>query len=196
MALALNTPARDIQGYEMIPLGPLNGKNFGTSISPWVVTLDALAPFEAAGQKPVAPIPPYLRDPENVTYAVRMQVEILPGGSESASTVMGRSEVQSLHWSVRQMIAHVASAGSSLRTGDVMATGTVSGPAEGQLGSLLEVSEGGTRPYKLKDGSERRFLLDGDVVRMTAVAGSEGSGVGFGGCIGRLVASPAIWVGR
>jgi fumarylacetoacetase len=170
----------------MIPLGPLNGKNFGTTVSPWIITLDALQPFIVENQKPQVAIPGHLQDPEHATYAIRMQVEILAQGV--ASTV-GASQIQSLYWSARQMIAHVASAGSPLNTGDVMATGTVSGSQPGSFGCLLEVTEGGKIPFKLQDGTERRFLQDGDVVRMTAVAGDDESGVGFGECIGKLLPS-------
>jgi fumarylacetoacetase len=181
--------ARDIQGFEMTPLGPLNGKNFGTSISPWVVTVDALDEFKTEGHKAAVEIPSYLRDPEHQTYAIRMQVEILAGES---ATIAGTSWVPSLYWSPRQMIAHVASAGTALRTGDVMATGTVTGAGPDAKGCLLELTEGGSRPFKLSDGSMREFLQDGDVVRMTAVAGEEQSGVGFGECVGRLLPSRAF----
>ncbi|SPQ25601.1 aa146949-21a9-4667-8181-d3948aef2746 [Thermothielavioides terrestris] len=183
--------ARDIQGLEMAPLGPFNGKNFGTTISPWVVTLDALEPFQTTGPPPAVAIPPHLQDPSLRTYAVRMQAEILAGNDDGGSeaTVAGTSWVQDMYWSARQMLAHAASAGSALRTGDIMATGTVSGDGEDARGCMLELTEGGTRPFRLRDGSERRFLQDGDVVRMTAVAGGEQSGVGFGECVGRLVAS-------
>ncbi|KAK3290867.1 uncharacterized protein B0H64DRAFT_451348 [Chaetomium fimeti] len=177
--------ARDIQGFEMTPLGPFNGKNFGTSISPWIVTLDALEAFKAEGQKPVVDIPKHLQDPELRTYAIQMQVEILSG---ETATMAGTSWVQSLYWSSRQMVAHAVSAGAALRTGDIMATGTVSGDGEDARGCMLELTEGGSKPFKLNDGTERGFLHDGDVVRMTAVAGEEQSGVGFGECIGRLVA--------
>ncbi|KAL2214377.1 hypothetical protein CC79DRAFT_1346226 [Sarocladium strictum] len=183
--------ARDIQGFEMTPLGPLNGKNFGTTISPWVITPEALSPFKTTGPEHTLPetsIPPYLQDPQRQTHDITMQVEITTLDSDSKSTVVCRSKLQSLYWSVRQMIAHVASAGSALRTGDVMATGTVTGDGEGAMGCLLEVTDGGRKPLLLQDGSERRFLEDGDVVRITAVAGGEGDGVGFGECVGRLVA--------
>lgn len=173
----------------MTPLGPFNGKNFGTSISPWIVTLDALEAFKAEGQKPVVDIPKHLQDPELRTYAIQMQVEILSG---ETATLAGTSLVQSLYWSSRQMVAHAVSAGAALRTGDIMATGTVSGDGEDARGCMLELTEGGAKPFKLEDGTERGFLHDGDVVRMTAVAGEEQSGVGFGECSGRLVASQAF----
>jgi fumarylacetoacetase len=169
----------------MMPLGPFNGKSFGTSISPWIVTLDALESFKTEGQKPAVALPKHLLEPEPTTYAIRMQVEILAGDSV---TVAGTSWVQSLYWSSRQMLAHAASAGAALRTGDILATGTVSGEGEGASGCMLELTEGGAKPFRLSDGTERAFLQDGDVVRMTAVAGEEQSGVGFGEVVGRLVA--------
>lgn len=172
----------------MVPLGPLNGKSLGTTLSPWIVTTDALESFQTRAQAHTGSpsLPPYLEDPDHVAYAVKLQVEILTGDTP---TVVGKSCVSSLYWSIRQMIAHVASTGSALRTGDVMATGTVTGAGTEEYGCLLEVTEGGKRPIQLQDGTERRFLLDGDVVQMTAVAGDESSGVGFGECVGRLVPS-------
>jgi fumarylacetoacetase len=151
-----------------------------------VVTLDALEAFKTEGQQPVVDIPRHLQDPEHRTYAIRMQVEIVSGDK---ATVTGTSWVQSLYWSPRQMIAHAASAGAALRTGDILATGTVTGEGEDARGCLLEATEGGMKPLKLSNGSTRAFLQDGDVVRMTAVAGEEQSGVGFGECAGKLVAA-------
>lgn len=168
----------------MVPLGPLNGKNFGTSISPWIVTLDALEPFKAAASPRVQALVNYLDDPENATYSIAMQVEVL---SENSATVTGKSNVQTMYWTPRHMAAHAASAGAPLRSGDIMATGTVSGSEKGLHGCLLEATEGGKSPIILEDGSSRTYLQDGDTVRMTAVAGESSSGVGFGECVGRLL---------
>lgn len=174
----------------MMPLGPFNGKNLGTTISPWVVTLDALEQFKTSGPLPLADVdvPRHLRDPARQTYDIGMKVEIVSGDGATA-TVAGTSNVRDLYWSSRQMVAHAVSAGAALRTGDILATGTVSGDGEDARGCMLELTEGGARPFRLGDGSERAFLHDGDVVRMTAVAGDENSGVGFGECVGRLVGS-------
>ncbi|KAK3904162.1 hypothetical protein C8A05DRAFT_13928 [Staphylotrichum tortipilum] len=180
--------ARDIQGYEMAPLGPFNGKNLGTTISPWVVTLPALTAFQTPGpiQNADITLPPHLRDPTRQTYSVCLQVEILTtDSSKETATVTGTSHLQTLYWTPRQMIAHAASAGAALRTGDVLATGTVSGEGDGEKGCLLELTEGGAKAVALVKGGERAFLKDGDVVRMTGFAGE---GVGFGECVGRLVA--------
>ncbi|KAH7014599.1 uncharacterized protein B0I36DRAFT_389449 [Microdochium trichocladiopsis] len=188
-ALFNDWSARDIQGLEMVPLGPLNGKSFGTSISPWIVTLDALQPYKAAVPQPAhAPggIPAYLQDPDNSSHDITIQVEVLSG---SSATVTGTTKVQTMYWTPKQMLAHLASSGSALRTGDVAATGTVSGETRESLGSLLEVTKGGTDPIKLVDGTERGYLQDGDSVRLVGWAGSKDSGVGFGECIGELLAA-------
>jgi fumarylacetoacetase len=170
----------------MTPLGPLNGKNFGTIISPWVVTLDALKDFKVPGPPRQNAIPNYLEDPGNCMYSIRMKAEIV---SRNMSTITCESDTQSLYWTMRQIVAHLASAGSAIRTGDVLATGTVSGPNESEYGCLLETTRGGKRPITLADGSQRAYLEDGDIVRMSAIAGDLSSGVGFGECVSQLLPS-------
>ena len=167
----------------MNPLGPFNGKSLGTSISPWVVTPDALEPCRAsiASQKALGPT--YLQQRKPSTYDIFMTVEIL---ANSDKTTVGVCPVQSLYWTPQQMIAHSVSSGSALRTGDILATGTVSGESNLNRGCLLERTEGGTKSVTLSDGSKRGYLADGDVVRITAIAGAPSLGVGFGECIGRL----------
>ncbi|RSL46614.1 hypothetical protein CEP53_010275 [Fusarium sp. AF-6] len=178
--------ARDIQGFEMNPLGPFNGKSLGTSISPWVVTLEALESFKTTTCPKQDLLPSYLRRSKPSTYSITMEVEILTG---STLTKIGVCPVDSLYWSPPQLLAHAVSSGSALRTGDILATGTISGSTDGSHGCLLETTEGGTKPVTLSDGSQRTYLEDGDVVRITAVAGEAASGVGFGECIGRLTPS-------
>ncbi|KAJ5775106.1 uncharacterized protein N7511_000117 [Penicillium nucicola] len=189
MVILNDWSARDIQGCEMVPLGPLNGKAFGTSISPWVVTLDALESFKVSGPKPEALLASHLKDvsESESSYDISMKVELLNDGQV---TTLSRSNVRDLHWSGRQMCAHLASTGADLQTGDILGTGTVSGPTDGSFGCLLEVTKGGKEPVLLADGSKRVYLQDGDVIRMVASAGASGSGVGFGECIGEL--RPAI----
>ncbi|KAL2849314.1 hypothetical protein BJX68DRAFT_276027 [Aspergillus pseudodeflectus] len=184
--------ARDIQGLEMIPLGPLNGKAFNTTISPWIVTVEALTPFKAAGPKPQSSLPEHLQEEENFNYDITMSVEILHNisGSTAHSTTIATSAAKSLFWSHRQMAAHLASSGCDLRTGDILGTGTVSGEEDGSYGCLLESTKGGKESVKLAGGAgERVYLLDGDVVRMSAFVGSERSGVGFGECVGEVRAA-------
>ncbi|KAJ6186174.1 hypothetical protein N7519_007475 [Penicillium mononematosum] len=175
--------SRDIQGFEMNPLGPFNGKSLGTSISPWIITPDALEPFRASVAPQQALGPTYLQQSKPSTYDILMTVEIL---ANSDKTTVGVCPVQSLYWTPQQMIAHSVSSGSALRTGDILATGTVSGESNLNGGCLLERTEGGTKPVMLSDGSKRGYLEDGDVVRITAMAGAASLGVGFGECIGRL----------
>ncbi|KAH7258471.1 hypothetical protein B0J15DRAFT_445764 [Fusarium solani] len=181
--------SRDIQGFEMNPLGPFNGKSLGTSISPWVVTLEALERFKTGSCPQQDSLPSYLRNSKPSTYSITMEVEILTG---STATKIGVCPVDSLYWSPPQLLAHAVSSGSALRTGDILATGTVSGSIDGSHGCLLETTEGGTKPVALSDGSRRTYLEDGDVVRITAVAGEASSGVGFGECIGRLTPSRSL----
>ncbi|PWY80423.1 fumarylacetoacetate hydrolase [Aspergillus sclerotioniger CBS 115572] len=173
--------ARDIQGLEMIPLGPLNGKNFATTISPWIVTLDALEPFKAKGPEPRVSLPRHLVDPGKASYDISVLVEVEEGEGGRGKTVLGRSNAREFFWSVRQMCAHLASTGCDLRTGDLLGTGTVSGDGEGEYGCLLEVTKG---------ARWRVYLEDGDVVTLSAWAGE---GVGFGECVGQVRPAREGW---
>jgi fumarylacetoacetase len=175
--------ARDIQGFEMSPLGPFNGKSLGTSLSPWIITLDALDPFRTRSPAQQTLAASYLQHPNPSTFSITMKVEVL---ANSTATTLGVCPVEALYWTPQQMIAHSVSSGSALRTGDVLATGTVSGSDEKSRGCMLETTEGGSKPVTLSDGSKRGYLEDGDVVRITAVVGEGDSGVGFGECVGRL----------
>ncbi|RGP60612.1 hypothetical protein FSPOR_10579 [Fusarium sporotrichioides] len=175
--------ARDIQGFEMSPLGPFNGKSLGTSLSPWIITIDALDPFRTRSPAQQTLAASYLQHPNPSTFSITMKVEVL---ANSTATTVGVCPVEALYWTPQQMIAHSVSSGSALRTGDVLATGTVTGSDEKSRGCMLEATEGGAKPLTLSDGSKRGFLEDGDVVRITAIVGEEGSGVGFGECVGQL----------
>ena len=166
----------------MKPLGPLNGKSFATSISLWIITVDALEAFKVSGPAPEINLAPHLEEKENSHYSIDVKVELQTG--DGTTTVVSESQARDLYWSTQQMCAHLASSGCGLQTGEVLGTGTVSGPSESELGCLLEVTKGGKVPFRLSDGGKRTYLEDRDVVRMTAVAGE---GVGFGECVGRLV---------
>lgn len=187
--MANELAARDIQAFEMTPLGPFNGKSLGTSISPWVVTIDALESYKTTAPKQSG-IPRFLSGSHSdlSAYSINMEVEI---ATSKSSTRVANCPVRSLYWTPSQMVAHSVSSGSSLRTGDILATGTISGPGEGNKGCLLETTEGGSRPITLHNGSQRTYLEDWDVVRITAVAGDtiSESGVGFGDCVGQLTPS-------
>jgi fumarylacetoacetase len=148
--------ARDIQGWEYRPLGPFLGKSFATSVSRWVVPLSELERFRVAAE-PQEPQPlPYLRE-QPWAYDIALEVEL-------NGTVVARTNARHLYWSIAQQIAHLTSNGARLRAGDLLATGTISGPQREQRGCLLELSWGGRDPIELPDGSRRTFLEDGDEV--------------------------------
>ena len=173
--------ARDLQAWEYVPLGPFLGKSFLTSVSPWVVPLDAL---KAARVPPPARDPrplPYLRD-DDEPWGLDLTLELRLNGE-----VMSRPPFAGMYWTPAQQLAHLTVNGANLRTGDLLASGTVSGPERDQRGSLIELSWGGTEPVELADGSTRTFLEDGDVVSITATApGANGERVHFGEVTGRV----------
>jgi fumarylacetoacetase len=175
--------ARDIQAWEYVPLGPFLGKSFATSISPWVVTLDALwaAEVPLPGQDP-QPLP-YLHGSPDTVFGLDIHYEVVLNG-----TVVARPEYRDMYWSPAQMLTHLTVNGASLRAGDLFGSGTISGAAKESRGSFLELSWNGTEPIALGDGSTRTFLEDGDVVTLRAVApGPEGSRIGLGEVTGRVV---------
>ncbi|KAK2736758.1 hypothetical protein FQN55_001520 [Onygenales sp. PD_40] len=174
--------ARDIQAYEMSPLGPFNGKNFGTTISPWVITLAALEPFTVPAPAREKPVASYLHGGLDKAFSIILKADVR--GGEMAYTTVCESNMGMMYWTFSHMLAHHTVGGCSLRTGDILASGTVSGSGNGEFGCLLESTWGGTKPISLADGTARAFLEDGDEVRFT---GQADAGVGFGECVGRLV---------
>jgi fumarylacetoacetase len=189
VALLNDWSARDIQKWEYQPLGPFLGKNFGTSISPWVVTLDALAPFEVDGQ-PQDPQPmEYLRSARRV-FDMHLEVAIrsskMPPGDAYVTT---RSSAKYVYWDHQQQLAHHTVNGCPMSPGDLSATGTMSGPTPDSLGCLLEITKGGKEPVMLPTGEERRFLADGDSVRMRGWCDGDGYRVGFGEVVGTVLSA-------
>ncbi|EEQ87281.2 fumarylacetoacetase [Blastomyces dermatitidis ER-3] len=182
--------ARDIQAWEYVPLGPFNAKNFATTITPWVVLMDALEPFRAQGLEPGNPLLPYLQEKkaENV-YDIPLEVHLVANGKV---TKIAESNSKNLLYSFSQMLAHHSITGCNMRTGDLLGSGTISGDRSGTLGSLLENTNGGKNPIRLADGSERVFLQDGDEVILRGACGKEGSYVGFGDCTGVIIPAPQI----
>ena len=177
--------ARDIQAWEYVPLGPFLGKSFATSISAWVVPMDALAAAHTPlpGQDPT-PLP-YLAGDPATAYGLDIHLEV-----ELNGTVLSRPEYRDMYWSPTQMLAHMTVNGASLRDGDLFGSGTVSGPERGTRGSLLELSWSGAEPIELPDGTSRSFLEDGDVVTIRGWApGPGGSRVGLGEVSGRVRAA-------
>jgi len=178
--------ARDIQKWEYVPLGPFLGKSFATSISPWVVTLEALEPFRVPGPPLDAEPLPYLRSVGDWSYDIHLEVGISAPGMDAPHTVC-RSNFKYLYWNVCQQLAHHTSNGCNLRSGDLLASGTISGPTPDSYGSMLELTWRGERPIRLPDGSERKFIEDEDEVVMTGWAEAVGYRVGFGEVAGKIL---------
>lgn len=170
--------ARDIQKWEYVPLGPFLAKNFASSISPWIVTLDALEPFRVEGPEQKPEVLPYLQFEGKRNYDVNLEVALAPEGGE-AETIC-RSNFKYMYWNMAQQLAHHTVNGCNINVGDMMASGTISGKDENSYGSMLELAWMGTKPIKLKDGSERKFINDGDTVIMRGYAEKDGKRVGFG----------------
>lgn len=186
LVLVNDWSARDIQGLEMNPLGPFNGKNFGTSVSPWVVTLEALKAHEVPAPERMGPVAPFMDDPKSVNYDINLTGSIARNGSRTTTCTVG---FETMYWTFRHMLAHHTIGGCGLRTGDLIASGTVSGEQEHEHGCLLELTKNGKQASKLSDGTELRYLADGDEVTYEAVIGDGSAGVGFGACVG--VVKPA-----
>jgi fumarylacetoacetase len=171
--------ARDVQRWEYQPLGPFLGKNFSTSISAWVLPFRALAPFRMAGPTQEPTPLPYLQDPQNSRFSITLQVLL-------NDTVIGESSDAYLYWSFAQLIAHHTIGGCNLRVGDLLATGTISGPTTGTFGSLLETTHNGTQPIALPDGTTRAFLQNGDRVTLRAWVGNKHNRVDLGEVTGEI----------
>ncbi|MFZ1701816.1 MAG: fumarylacetoacetase [Pyrinomonadaceae bacterium] len=197
LCLVNDWSARDIQAWEYQPLGPFLAKNFATTISPFVVTMEALAPFRtpAFERDPDDPQPlDYLADAQNQKFGgidinLEVYIETQKMRDENiAPHMLSRSNMKDLYWTIGQMLTHHASGGCNLQTGDLMATGTISGKEKSERGSMLELSWRGTEPIELPNGENRRFLEDGDEIIMKGYCEREGfRRIGFGECRGRIL---------
>jgi fumarylacetoacetase len=184
MVLLNDWSARDIQKWEYVPLGPFLAKNFATTISPWVVTLDALDPFRVKGPVQDPKPLPYLQEEGDSGYDIRLEAAIKPKKQEE--TVVSQTNFKYMYWSMTQQLAHQTVNGCNVRTGDLYGSGTISGPEPGSYGSMLELTWKGTKPLKLKDGSVRKFLENGDTVILRGHCENEQVRIGFGECSGRI----------
>lgn len=171
--------ARDIQQWEYVPLGPFLGKNFASSVSPWVVTLDALEPFRVATPEQTPTPLPYLQFDGLKNFDINLEVSIQPKDAAEA-TIVSRSNSKYLYWNMAQQLAHHTVNGCNIRIGDLMASGTISGKTPDSYGSLLEVTEGGKKPLILRGGETQTFLNDFDTVTMRGFCERDGICVGFG----------------
>ncbi|MGH2536948.1 MAG: fumarylacetoacetase [Candidatus Promineifilaceae bacterium] len=191
LVLVNDWSARDIQRWEYQPLGPFLAKNLGTTISPWVVTLEALEPFRCPSPAQDPPPLAYLERQGDWAYDIQLEVQ-LQSERMAAPAPVSRSNFRYLYWDMLQQVAHHTLTGCNLRPGDLLASGTISGPTPDSYGSLLELSWRGTRPLALPGGEERAFLADGDRVILSATCQGDGYRVGFGECSGRLLPAAGL----
>lgn len=186
MVLFNDWSARDIQSWEYVPLGPFLGKNFCSSMSPWVVTFDALKPFRTpmpAEQNPE--VQPYLKQKDRWTYDIQLEAHL--GLADGAELCISKTNQKYMYWSMNQQLAHHTVNGCPMRVGDLCASGTISGPDRDSLGCLLEITRRGQEPVTFPDGRTRTFLEDGDHIILKGFAEKEGIRVGFGEVIGRVL---------
>jgi fumarylacetoacetase len=177
--------ARDIQKWEYVPLGPFLSKSFGSVVSPWVVTLEALEPFRVAGPQQEPEVLPYLRFQGNKSYNINLEVAIKP--ENAASTSVCHSNFKYMYWNMCQQLTHQTVNGCNINVGDMYASGTISGPDKGSFGSMLEITWRGQHPVKLSDGTERKFIQDDDTIIMRGFAGNSEVRVGFGEVITKIL---------
>lgn len=189
MVLLNDWSARDIQQWEYVPLGPFNSKGFGTSISPWVVTMEALEPFRRDNPAQSPEPLPYLQQHSKNAYDIALEVALRPQGAAAPSTIC-RTNFKAMYWTMAQQLAHHTVSGCNVRVGDLMGSGTISGTTPDSYGSLLELTRNGAEPLKLADGSSRAFLEDGDEIVMSGFAQGNGFVVGFGEVSGKILPAP------
>jgi fumarylacetoacetase len=189
MVLMNDWSARDLQQWEYIPLGPFNSKTFATSISPWVVTLDALEPFRVDGPAQNPPPLPYLTTNGPQAYDIHLEAALVIDAKPPQT--VSRTNFRTLYWSIAQQLAHHTVSGCNTRVGDLMGSGTISGSTPDSWGSLLEITKNGAHPLAL-DGGERRFLEDDDEVILTGFAQAKDYRVGFGEVRGRIVGARTV----
>lgn len=180
--------ARDIQKWEYIPLGPFGAKNLGTSISPWVVTMEALKPFAVDNYEQDPKPFKYLEHSDKYTFDIKLNVSVQPDGGQPSTIAV--SNFKHMYWTMKQQLVHHSITGCNMTAGDLLASGTISGPDASSFGSMLELTWRGTKPLKLDDGSERKFLQDGDTVIMEGVCQANGVRIGFGSVTGKVM--PAL----
>lgn len=180
--------ARDIQTWEYVPLGPFLAKNFGSTVSPWIVTLDALEPFRTKGPEQFPHVLPYLAFEGDKNFDIAL--EVLIQSEKSEATTVSRSNFKYMYWNMGQQLAHHTVNGCNIQVGDLYASGTISGPSPGSYGSMLELTWNGQRPLHLADGNERKFIEDGDTVIIRGHCEKDGVRIGFGDCTGKIL--PAL----
>lgn len=187
MVLFNDWSARDIQAWEYVPLGPFLAKNFASTVSPWVVTMEALEPFRVKGYEQSPKVLPYLEYSGDKNIDIELNVFIQPEGGEE--NLVCESNYRYMYWTMEQQLAHHTVNGCNVNIGDMMASGTISGPKENQFGSMLEITWRGSKPIKLKDGSERKFINDNDWVIIRGHCENKDYRIGFGECKSKALAA-------
>jgi fumarylacetoacetase len=188
MVLFNDWSARDIQTWEYVPLGPFLSKNFASTISPWIVTLEALEPFRTKGYEQDPEVLPYLKYNGDRNVDIKLEVFLTPEGGEANSICT--SNYKYMYWTMEQQLAHHTVNGCNINVGDMMASGTISGPEPHEYGSMMELTWRGTKPMTLKDGSERKFVNDNDTITIKGHCQNNGVRLGFGNCTAKLL--PAL----
>jgi fumarylacetoacetase len=178
MVLFNDWSARDIQKWEYVPLGPFLAKSFASSISPWIVTLDALEPFRTKGPKQDPEPLPYLTQDGDHSFDIQLELDIIT--DKGISTTVSKSNFKYMYWTMAQQLAHHTVNGCKVNSGDMMGSGTISGPTPDSYGSMLELAWQGTKPVPLNDGSERKFIQDNDTVVIRGFCNGKGQRIGFG----------------
>ncbi len=178
MCLFNDLSARDIQKWEYVPLGPFLAKNFASSMSAWIVTLDALEPFRIPGPVQEPKVLPYLNYEGNKHLDIKLEVSLMPENGQAK--IISNSNYKYMYWNMNQQLAHHSVNGCNINCGDLLASGTISGPDEGSYGSMLEISWKGTKPVDMPDGSQRKFINDNDTIIMKGYSEKNGLRIGFG----------------
>lgn len=195
MVLMNDWSARDIQKWEYVPLGPFTAKNFCTSISPWIVTMDALMPFVMKGEEQASPEPfPYLKHQDPYTFDIKLDVLLKIPELQDKETIICQSNFKNMYWSMKQQLTHHTITGCNVRPGDLLASGTISGDNRESFGSMLEISWRGQQPFLFdSEGNVKRvFLKDGDTVIMKGHCQADGYRVGFGECVGTVLPAASL----
>jgi len=190
MVIFNDLSARDIQKWEYVPLGPFLGKNFGSVISPWIVTLEALDPFRVDGPKQDPRVLPYLEYQGRKNFNIDLEVYLKP--EHGNPNLVSTSNFKYMYWNMAQQLAHQTVNGCNINPGDMYASGTISGPTPDSYGSMLELAWKGTRPLKMDDGSERKFILDNDTIIMRGHAKNDKLRIGFGDCVTTILPAKEI----
>jgi len=177
--------ARDIQKWEYVPLGPFLAKNFASTMSPWIVTMEALEPFRCASVKQEPEVLPYLQYEGDKNFDINLEVDLSPEGADA--TTICRSNFKYMYWNMAQQLAHHTVNGCNVNVGDMMASGTISGKDENSYGSMLELCWGGKKDIPLNNGDTRKFIQNGDTITMRAFCDNGEIRVGFGESIGKIV---------